>query len=190
MITKVSRVNQNFSAASLPSSRMCATGARMASREIERTVSRVNQQPHHTVLSDETCLYAIVGFVAAVVAAIATKSVGLTYFLMHAGGMIGGGAIGKKFMPIKHSPLSHKASFCIFSFISVFTLNSLLSSFINLDNRINPNYNPEDSHRSTDCFYNRSFFHFYNFIKEFVCIFSGVFKILYKAFVYFPLCRE
>lgn len=97
MITKVSCYNQNFNAAGLASSRTCATGARIASNQIGRAASRINQQHRHAFLSDEACAGSCVGFVLAVVAAITTKSVGWSYFCMHAGGMIGGFLGGKKY---------------------------------------------------------------------------------------------
>lgn len=96
MIPKVSCCNQNFTSAGLASSRACATGARIASNQIERAASRFNQHASHPVLSDETCLGSLIGAAAAIVLTFATKSGAGAYAIMHSLGMIGGGVIGKK----------------------------------------------------------------------------------------------
>lgn len=103
MITKVSCFNQNFCAAGLPSSRMCATGARIASREIERSTSRVNQQHHYVFCSDEACSGSLLGFVAGVVVTAVTKSPEL-FGVWHTIGM-GGGFVGGKIVELRRNTL-------------------------------------------------------------------------------------
>lgn len=96
MITKVSCVNQSFSAAGFSGGRVNVAGARIASNQIERAASRFNQQSSHPVLSDETCLGSLIGAAAAIVLTFATKSGAGAYAILHSLGMIGGGAIGRK----------------------------------------------------------------------------------------------
>lgn len=94
MIPKVSCYNQNFSAAGLASSRAFASGVRTMSHQAERAVSRVNQQRHHTFLSDEACTGSLFGAAAALIITLLTKSgpaaYGVLHFISMGSGFFGG----------------------------------------------------------------------------------------------------
>lgn len=96
MITKVSCYNQTFTAAGLPMGRIGAAHSKPSAFSQGISAADFIKSVRHCDCKLGTGIGSILGAGAAFFAALATKADGPTWLTMHSGGMLGGGALGRK----------------------------------------------------------------------------------------------